>query len=138
MGCTCWESVYDLEQQPVNEELAPGQRTEMCADCAYRPDSPERSGDDRHTCSDEGELDDIARGDNPFWCHQGIRKPVAYRHASLGITMPSDTDAYDPPMRTLDGRGIPIKADGTAADRCAGWLARKQQLEAAEPVGEMS
>lgn len=132
-SCECWVPIYDLEQQPIAESLTPGQRTEMCADCAYRPDSPERTGDDRHTCSDDGELDDIARGDNPFWCHQGLRKPTAFRHETLGIIVPTDSDAYDPPFAKIDGRRIPIKADGSAGDRCAGWMARKRQLTAPEP-----
>lgn len=135
-ACTCWDPVYDLEQQPRADDLAPGQRDEMCADCAYRPGSPERNGDDRHACSDDGELDNIARGDNPFWCHQGLRKPIAYRHESLGIVVPADTDAYDPPFAMVDGLKVPIKADGTAGDRCAGWAARKRQLAmAAEARG---
>lgn len=131
-ACTCWEPVYDLEQQPTAKDPQPGQRTEMCGDCAYRPDSPERTGDERHTCSTEGELDDIARGDNPFWCHVGLRKPTGYRHETLGIVVPADTDTYDPLFAVLDGQRIPIKADGTAGDRCAGWAARKKQLAVAE------
>jgi hypothetical protein len=128
-ACTCWEPVYDCEQAPLLEGTTPGQRTDMCADCAYRPDSPERNGDDRQACSDDGELDDIARGSNPFWCHQGLRKPTAYRHATLGITVPTDVDAYDPPLVTIGGQQVPVKADGTAGDRGAGWAARKRQLE---------
>lgn len=131
-GCTCWDPVYDLEQQQPLDNPSPGQRTEMCADCAYRPDSPERTGDDRHACSDDGELDDIARGDNPFWCHQGLRKPVAFKHETLGIVVPADADAYEPLFRMVNGKRVPIKADGTAGDRCAGWLARRHQLAAAE------
>ena len=132
-GCTCWVPEYDLEQQPIDGLSVPGQRDDMCDDCAYRPGSPERQGDERHTCSDPGELDDIARGDNPFWCHQGLRKPVAYRHGTLGIVVPADTDAYDPPFVHIGQQRIPVKADGTAGDRCAGWLARKQQLAVLDP-----
>lgn len=136
VGCSCWEPIYDLKQQDVIEGDMPGQRTEMCVDCAYRPDSPERSGDDRHSCSDDGELDGIARGNAPFWCHQGLRKPIAFKHLSLGVVVPTDTDAYDPPFRIIDGFKVPIKADGTAGNRCAGWLARKNQLAAAEGGAE--
>lgn len=131
-GCTCWNPIYDVDQAPAVDHPEPGQRSEMCADCAYRPDSPERTGDERHKASGEGELDDLARGDNPFWCHQGLRKPVAYKHETLGIVVPADTDAYDPPMVIVGRAQIPIKADGTAGDRCAGWAARKNQLAAAE------
>lgn len=140
-GCTCWAPVYDQEQQPTLWNLQPGQRTEMCGDCAYRPDSPERQGDDRQACSDPGELDDLARGDIPFWCHVGLRKPVAYRHETLGIVVPADVDAYDPPLVILEVKAwddgqvvhrmkVPVKADGSAGDRCAGWAARKKQLAA--------
>ena len=43
--CTCWEPVYDLEQEEPNLVAVPATRTTMCDDCACRPDSPERSGD---------------------------------------------------------------------------------------------
>lgn len=131
-ACSCWDPVYDLEQQPSAEVLQPGQRTEMCDDCAYRPDSPERNGSEEQEHSEPGALDDVARGPRPFWCHQGMRKPTAYKHATLGIVVPVDVDAYRPPMVELDGLRVPLKADGTAGDRCAGWLARRQQLAAAE------
>lgn len=126
-ACTCWVAEYDLDQQPLVTETEPATRTEMCADCAYRPESPERQGDDRYQASNTGELERVART-AVFWCHQGIRKPVRWRHTTLGVVVEADTDAYEPPM----GRGgdedapylVPYKADGTPADRCAGWAAR--------------
>lgn len=131
-GCSCWEPVYDLVQHPP--VLAGFEtRTEMCADCAYRPDSPERTGDDRYA---HGEvLDEIVLNDaTPFWCHQGIRKPVAWTHP-CGITIKASTDAYEPPelIDPRTGRRYPLKANGRPADRCAGWAARanlvKRSLE---------
>lgn len=115
--CTCWEPVHDLEQQPPRIDLPAGAvMPTMCADCAYRPDSPERAGDDRY----EQPPDVLSR--NPFHCHYGMRRAVAWQHP-LGITVVADTpDGYDPPG--IDG--IPYQADGTPALRCAGWSARHE------------
>ncbi len=120
--CTCWEPVYDLEQTEPNmasiELVGILTRTEMCGDCAFRPDSPERQGDGRYSHADDDEL----RSLNHFWCHQGIRKPIAWRHPA-GITVDCDTDGYDPPLRTIGAETVPFKADGTPGDRCAGFAA---------------
>lgn len=122
-ACTCWEPVYDLDQAPT---LASGlehieTRSEMCTDCAFRPDSPERQGDDRYNHASDDELREL----DHFWCHQGMRKPVAYRHP-YGITLTADHDAYDPPQRTVGNIRVPFKADGTPGDRCAGFDAWKR------------
>lgn len=135
-ACTCWEPIYDQEQAPVDETAEPTTRKSMCEDCAYAPGSPERSGDDRYSHSDE----DMTTLEN-FWCHQGMRKPTRWRHASLGIEVPADSDAYDPPRRimVIDGvrQGVPYKADGSPGERCAGWAAhqRARRAEAAVPGG---
>lgn len=125
--CTCWEPVYDLEQSTTPRpdiEPGPATRSEMCVDCAFRPDSPERSGDERYDHAD-GDLSDLTH----FWCHQGIRKPIAWRHPA-GITVTCDVDAYDPPVRIIDGEPVPLKADSTPADRCAGFAAYARAREA--------
>jgi hypothetical protein len=122
-ACSCWEPVYDLEQQAtiaVSVEHIQT-RPEMCADCAFRPDSPERQGDDRYNHAGDDEI----RSLDHFWCHQGMRKPVAYRHP-YGITLTADHDAYDPPIRTIDGVGVPFKASGAPGDRCGGFDAWKR------------
>ena len=116
--CTCWEPEFDLQQCPVIEG-EPGQRETMCVDCAYRPNSPERSGDERYSHADEQELLNLTE---PFWCHQGMRKPVRWRHPA-GITVDADTDAYRPPIVN----NVPYKSDGTPGDRCAGWLAHRKR-----------
>lgn len=113
--CTCWEPVYDLEQAEPDRSAEPATRAAMCADCAYRPDSPERQGDDRYRPNE-------ATADAPFWCHQGLRKPIAWRHR-LGITVECDTDAYAPPVIA----GVPYKADGSPGERCAGWAAHHRE-----------
>lgn len=115
--CTCWEAIHDLEQQQPKLELQPAERTTMCADCAFRPDSPESNAQPNYQHSGEGEPDlGLCRG---FVCHQGMRRIVARRHPS-GVEIPTKTDGcYDPPI--VDG--VAFRADGTPADVCAGWLA---------------
>lgn len=107
-GCTCWEPVYDLDQQPD----APGPRRTRdvrCEDCAYRPGSPEHG---------TGELP--GPKSRPFYCHQGMRRVAAFRHPD-GRELPAGPGDYAPPVRD----GLPRKADGTPADRCAGWAQQK-------------
>lgn len=116
--CTCWEPVYDLEQQPL-EPGGMGLRTKMCADCAYRPNSPERTGTEGYN-GDAEFLDGLILSGEFFACHQGVRRPVAWRHPS-GVEIPGHPAGYAPPL--LDGK--PHKADGTPADLCAGWAARR-------------
>lgn len=135
VGCTCWEPVYDLEQQPVDREAEPGTRSAMCADCAYRSTSPEAKGDPSYSPRPE-------HGDGTFWCHQGMRKPVAWRHP-LGITVEATGDFYDPPIhRSLSsGEPVPFRADGTPGERCAGWAAHRRDdnrllADLAEQAGE--
>lgn len=114
--CTCWEPTYDLDQAvPVPAER--GVREQMCADCAYRPGSPERQGED-HCAADEADLMELVAAGQPFTCHQGIRRPVSWRHPS-GAEVPGSPSDYRPPIVG----GIPHRADGSPADICAGWAA---------------
>jgi hypothetical protein len=116
--CTCWEAVYDLDQQ----QLRPGGmglRVKMCPDCAYRPASPERRGEEGYQ-GDPEFLDELVLTGEFFACHQGIRRPVKWVHPS-GAEIPGHPAGYAPPL--LDG--VPYKADGTPADLCAGWAARR-------------
>jgi hypothetical protein len=134
-GCTCWRPVYDLEQQPVDEDaqrllaagVEPVTRRLMCGDCAYRPDSPEKSGDETYE-GDAEFLDNIAQTNRQFWCHQGMRIPLKWVHPA-GIEIPGHPGAYRPPI--VDN--VPYRADGTPAELCAGWAARRRALVA---VGE--
>jgi hypothetical protein len=116
--CTCWEPVHDLEQQEINPG-EPGERKVMCRDCAYRPGSPERAGDERYR-GDEEFLAAIVQAGEKFWCHQGMRRVVKLRHPS-GAEVTIGTDHYDPPK----GGAVPFKADGAPGDLCAGWSARR-------------
>lgn len=116
-----WEPVYDLPQarpQPAGHPV--GVQDRMCGDCAFRPDSPEKSGDEKYAGS-SGELDEWVGNGHPFWCHQGMRRPVAFRNRESGLEIPASPDSYDPPI--IDA--VPYKADGTPADLCFGWTARR-------------
>jgi hypothetical protein len=114
--CTCWVAVYDVEQAtpiPMTgpDDIAPQPR--MCGDCAYRPSSPERSEG-----FSEAHLLTLPTTGQPFWCHQGSRRPVAYRHPTLG-DIPADQSDYRPPV--IDG--VPYRTDGRPEQLCAGWAA---------------
>lgn len=129
--CTCWEPVYNLDQQFVDEQarallaagIEPNTRSLMCVDCAYRPGSPEKSADPTYQ-GDADELERIAREDR-FWCHQGTRRPVKWVHRS-GAEIPGHPASYRPPV--VDA--VPYKANGTPSDLCAGWAARRKALSA--------
>lgn len=126
--CTCWEPIYDPpEQQP----LLPGETTTMptmCADCAYRPGSPERMGTP-DAAADGYELDDLAIGGTRFWCHDGMRRLLGLAHPSGEVWIAESAEDgravthYDPP---IDWLGIPHRADGTPGSLCAGWDARRK------------
>lgn len=116
--CTCWEPVYDLEQQPPDRDALTPIQQEMCPDCAYRPGSPERQ--------DEHDADDLRRYTYPgpamFFCHQGMRRPVKWVHPA-GVEVAGDPADYRPPRDPESDR--PYRADGQPAFLCAGWLARR-------------
>ena len=118
--CTCWTAVYDLEQQEIRKGLPlPRVPVKMCDECAYRPNSPERRGEEGYQ-GDEGFLDDLVRSGELFACHVGIRLPLKWVHPS-GAEVTGHPGGYDPPI--VDG--IPYKADGSPADICSGWLLRR-------------
>lgn len=133
-ACTCWQPVYDLPQtDPPPETIAalalgetePDVRPRMCGDCAYRPDSPEKTGTGEAQC-DAATLELLADTGERFWCHDGMRKPKAWRHPA-GIRIPApDTFDYQPPIVL----GVPYRADGQPALLCSGWAARRRALTA--------
>lgn len=124
--CTCWEPVYDLEQQPARPGPAEPRLT-MCGDCAYRPTSPERTGDTTYMGSADFLAELVDTGDR-FWCHQGMRRPVRWRHPS-GAEIPGHPGDYSPPI--VDG--VPYQADGAPGLLCAGW--HLQRAKAAQREG---
>lgn len=112
--CLCWEPVFDQEQaEPAPTPVAT--RATMCADCAYRPDSPERAAGDL-------DLDEIALTAR-FFCHQGMRRALRLRHPS-GAVVELPPGAYEP----LVDAAASYRADGTPADLCAGWAAARARL----------
>jgi len=134
-GCSCWTPEFDLEQTTPDLEavvdLALGQaeppvRHRMCGDCAYRPDSPERSGDPAYR-GDGAQLEQWAADGDRFWCHDGMRRPIAWRHpAGMRLAAALDDGDYQPPIL----EGIPYRADGQPGLLCAGWAARNRALKA--------
>lgn len=119
-ACTCWTAVYDVEQQPVQAGIpAVPVPVRMCGDCAYRPGSPEKQGDESHRGGQEL-LDQLVATGEPFYCHSGIRRKVSHRHPS-GTEIDGHQGDYDPPI--VDA--VPYKADGTPGDLCAGWFLRR-------------
>lgn len=116
-ACTCWSPIYDLEQADPDLSTQPITRSSCCDDCAYRNGSPERT---------EGfteELVDVAGTGDVFACHKGMRRVVAYKHPD-GRRIDAQPGDYQPP--TI-GR-VAFRADGTAADYCAGWEAHRRAL----------
>jgi hypothetical protein len=124
--CTCWEPVYDLDQTQPDTTVGgePNIRRRMCDECAYRPNSPERNGDPQFV-GDAEFLEQLAADPSRrFWCHQGMRKVIAWRHPS-GMEIPDRPGAsYDPP--SIDG--VPYLANGRPGQLCAGWDARRREL----------
>lgn len=121
-SCTCWQAAYDLEQTAPRTEADAGVMPKMCTDCAYRPGSPERQNDPTVVASARL-LDDAVTAGIPFWCHNGLRRITHYVHPIGAIYVPEIdlASAFTPPI--IDGR--PYKADGSPADYCAGWTARR-------------
>lgn len=128
-GCTCWVPVFNVDS-PVEPDavqvgllaagIEPNTRDRMCADCAYRPGSPERTGDETYA-GDADFLEDLASDGQRFWCHQGLLIVRSWRHPS-GVEVPGHPGAYCPPI--VDA--VPYKTDGTAGELCAGWAARRR------------
>lgn len=120
--CTCWTSEFDGEQAEPDLTAGPAKpRETMCHDCAFRPSSPERSGDPRFQHSAPGEMEDLDASRH-FYCHQGMRRRVAVVHPS-GLRVAEEADGYAPAI----AGGRCFKADGAPADLCAGWWARVQR-----------
>lgn len=124
-GCSCWTPVYDADQVEPLVGLPRPTRPRMCGDCAYRPGSPERSGDESYT-ADAEQLEHLAATGTPFGCHDGMRRVIGWRHPSGAYVAATSTDYYQPPIRG----GVPYRADGTPGELCAGWDARRRALAA--------
>lgn len=119
-GCSCWVAEYDTEQAPPRTadplEVRAGGR---CGDCAYRRDSPEN--EQPWTAE---KLVDLAASGEPFWCHDGMRRPIRWRHPVRGVVEGSPDD-WQPAMVAR----IPFRADGRPALLCAGWASEGRRQE---------
>lgn len=117
-SCTCWEPVYDLEQAPLQNGGKPPEelptRKKCCHDCAFRVGSPERERED-------AVLEEALEPGHEFWCHQGVRRIVAWEHPD-GRRVEAPPGCYVPPQGPPE-RPVVWKADGTVGERCAGWAA---------------
>ena len=125
-GCTCWEPIYDLEQQPLENGGEPPAelptRDKCCHDCAYRNGSPEREAGETDTLMERATSAGLA-----FWCHQGVRRAIAYRHPD-GTEVPAGEGDYQPPVGPPERECI-WKADGSICERCAGWRAHARAAD---------
>jgi hypothetical protein len=120
--CTCWQPIFDVDQAELVPSPGPRRaRSEQCHDCAYLAGSRELTDpDDRYT---RRQLLDLPHGDRPFWCHQGIRRVIAWEHPD-GRVISAAEDDYRPPIRS----GRPFQADGSSALVCAGWQQRHDRV----------
>lgn len=134
--CECWLPVYDVVQQRPRLDLPSSVMPKMCGDCAFRPNSPERQAHPS-VRGDWETLQDLVLSGEPFWCHDGLRLPVAWFHPpSLTWHVVADDIAYDPPQQR-DAHGIPTpyRHDGRPGDLCAGWTAmRLHEVQRAVPA----
>ena len=125
--CACWKPVYGEAQQEAKAG-PPNVQPRPCGDCAYRGDSPERSGDETFY-GDWDDLEDLAISGKPFYCHAGMRRKAQWAHPSGAVADGCPGD-YDPPVVN----GVPRKADGSPADLCGGWWARVRHWQREAPA----
>jgi hypothetical protein len=112
--------VFEVEQQPLREGPA-HQRDRMCATCAYRPGSPERT-DDPQAGANEDDLRDLIHNGGTFHCHEGLRRPIGYRHPPSGQVVAASPLDWQPPV--VKGRAFQV--DGQPAQLCAGLCAARR------------
>ncbi|MCB1147360.1 MAG: hypothetical protein KDK38_11195 [Leptospiraceae bacterium] len=114
-GCNCWHPVYDLEQNKIYDTEQPviNVRKKKCNDCAFKHNSPEYQDDSIYNI----------RGN--FYCHQGMRKIIAWKHENGDIVNHNvNCDDYDPPIK----KNIPYTANGSPAKICRGWYSRNKRF----------
>ena len=107
-GCSCWEPIFDADQAPIVEG-PPETRPSLCGDCAFRKDSPERRAG-QHP-------EDLSS----FWCHQGVRRAIAYVHPDGRRRDVVDVDGTPVDYQPVTRPGLIFRADGQPGQRCAGW-----------------
>lgn len=124
--CTCWVPEYDVEQADPSLDVVLEHgiqtRATRCGDCAYRRDSPENT--EVYTAE---QLIHLAATGEPFWCHDGMRRPARWRHPQRPEVVTGSGDDWQPAV----AEGIPWRADGRPALLCAGWAAEGKRQERA-------
>jgi hypothetical protein len=118
-GCTCWTPVYNVDQAPPQPDGDLQIRDSRCDDCAFRQDSPERANEVM-----EQALYALADTGQPFWCHDGMRRPHHWVHPD-GRTVPGDPHDWRPPVADQ----IAYRANGQPGLLCAGWAARARRRD---------
>lgn len=122
-GCTCWVAEYDTPQaEPRPALILDGLdvRDRRCGDCAYRRDSPENA--EAFTAE---HLVGLALSGEPFWCHDGMRRPARWRHPQRPEVVQGSSADWQPPVVG----GVPFRADGRPGLLCAGWAAEGRRQE---------
>lgn len=115
--CTCWRPVFDVEQVPPRLPVGAADiqaRDGLCGDCAYRKGSPERAD-----AWMEEALLELPTSGQPFFCHDGMRRPLQWEHPD-GRTVAGAPEDWQPPRVA----GIPFRTDGRPGLLCGGWAAR--------------
>lgn len=121
--CACWVPEWNADQaEPI---LPPdpadfGPRPAMCGDCAFKPGSAERRD---QWMADA--LYDLAASAKPFYCHDGMRRPVRWRHPD-GRVIDGSPDDWQPP----NVNGVPFRLDGRPGLLCAGWAVAMRRAKA--------
>jgi hypothetical protein len=121
--CNCWVPEFDLQQTDPDGTAPTWQDCEtqdgMCHDCAYRPNSPERSD----VWEEEALLDMTRSRTQVFFCHEGMRRPKVWRHPD-GREVPGSPKDYSPPYVGV----VPYRADGRPGLVCGGWAALRTKF----------
>jgi len=125
--CTCWVPVLEYAQEPMRATDPTPTMPARCSDCAFRRDSPERSGHEQ-AGADEDDLDELVASGRPFYCHDGMQRPAGWVHPpSLTVIGPRPGDELAWQATYADGPHgrRPHRADGRPAALCAGWASRR-------------
>lgn len=111
--CTCWTPVFDAEPARLCDELPDQPAAEkMCHGCAFR------KGTGANALMEEGELEVSSL--QPFYCHAGMRRVVAWRHEDGRLV---DVDPAVWSEQPIMHKGRVYGRDGKPAKVCAGWVA---------------
>ena len=123
--CTCWEAVYEDGQREPQRDAEQHTRPRMCADCAFRPGSPERRDSEHAVCNSGDLLRMVHDPDEVFACHDGLRRAIGWRHPNGLFIRHDPRDAVVPYSPPIEGRRA-YRLDGSPALHCAGLAAARR------------